>query len=191
MAKPGPERDLDAKRRILDATRGLIAEQGPNRVGVDEIVARAGVGKQTIYRWWSSKAAVVLDALEESFEIERAFPDTGSTRRDLRIQMRRVATAFASPTGAIIQQAVSRSQGDPDVAEEFRRRFFDRRRGHAAAVIERGIARGELRGDLPVETAVDVLYAPLWLRLLVGHQPLTAAAADDILDLVWPALAGD
>jgi AcrR family transcriptional regulator len=188
MARPGPKRDLAARQRILDATRALIAETGPNRVAVDDIAAAAAVGKQTIYRWWPSKTAVVIDALEEAFEADNPFPDTGSVREDVATQMRRVAAAFSSPTGAIIRQLVSDSQGDDAAAAEFRRRFFDQRRIRARATIERGIARRELRGDLPIETVIDALYAPLWLRLLVGHQPLDDAAVDELCDVVWPAI---
>lgn len=189
MPKTGPKRDMDAERRILDAARDLICERGPNRVSINDIAAAAGVGKQTIYRWWPSKSAVVVDALERMFEAESPFPDTGSALGDVRAQVRRVAATFASPTGSIIRELVAEAQGDPAVAEEFRRRFFAERRARAAAVVRAGIERGELRADLDVETAVDLLYAPLWLRLLVGHQPLGRADADRIVDHAWPALA--
>lgn len=188
MGATGPKRDLDAERRILDATRSLIASRGPNCVSVNDIAAEAGVGKQTIYRWWPSKSAVVIEALERIFETDNPFPDSGSARDDLRVQMRRVAATFASPTGSIIRELVADSQGDSVIATEFRQRFFEQRRLRARAVIEAGMHRGELRADLPVETVIDVLYAPLWLRMLTGHQPLNARAADGILDIVWPAI---
>jgi AcrR family transcriptional regulator len=184
----GPKRDLEAKQRILQAARELIGTRGPNRVSINEIAAAAGVGKQTIYRWWGSKAAVVVDALEEAFIAENPVVDSGSTHDDIRTQLRRVAAMFASPMGCIVRELVADSQGDAEIAEEFRVRFLEQRRERARDVIERGIERGELRADLPVETVIDVLYAPLWLRLLTGHQPLTRRAADQILELVWPAL---
>jgi AcrR family transcriptional regulator len=189
MGATGPKRDLDAERRILEATRSLIAARGPNQVSINDIAAEAGVGKQTIYRWWPSKSAVVIDALERIFETDSPFPDTGSVRDDLRSQMRRVAAAFASPTGSIIRQLVADSQGDHSIAAEFRTRFFDQRRVRARSAIATGIDRGEIRADIPLETVIDTLYAPLWLRMLTGHQPLTPKAADEILDLVWPAIA--
>lgn len=102
--------------------------------------------------------------------------------------MRRVARLFASPTGAIIRELVAASQGDPLIAEEFRTRFFAARRLRAAATLASGIESGELRVDLDIETTIDLLYAPVWLRLLVGHQTLTRTAADRILTHIWPAL---
>jgi AcrR family transcriptional regulator len=188
MPKTGPKRDLDAERRILDATRTLICAHGPRQVSINAIAAAAGVGKQTIYRWWPSRSAVVVDALERMFEAESPFPDSGSTRDDIRTQMHRVAATFASPTGSIIRELVADAQGDPAVAEEFGRRFFAERRARAGAVVRAGIERGELRDDLDVEVVVDLLYAPLWLRLLIGHQPLGPAEADEVLDHVWPAI---
>ena len=93
MPATGPKRDLDAERRILEATRTLISSRGPNCVSINDIAAEAGVGKQTIYRWWPSKAAVVIDALERIFETDSPFPDSGSAHSDLRTQLRRVAAA--------------------------------------------------------------------------------------------------
>ena len=188
MPRTGPKRDLDAEQRVLDATRDLICERGPNRVSINEIATAAGVGKQTIYRWWPSKTAVVIDALERMFESESPFPRTGSAYDDIRTQMRRVAKTFASPTGSIIRELVADSQGDPDIAEQFRVRFFAERRVRAVAAIQAGIDNGELRDDLDIETVVDVLYAPLWLRMLIEHQPLSQAVADRILDQTWPSL---
>jgi len=181
-------RDEDARRRVLTAARDLTFELGPRAVTVDAIAAAAGVGKQTIYRWWPSKSAVVMDALIELTDPEPE-PVPDSTREALRLQMRRVGKMFASRQGQLIREVVAEAQGDPALAEDFRRRFFAHRRARAAATIERGIATGELRPDLDIEDAVDVLSAPLWLRLLAGHRPLTPAAVDRLLDLVWPGLA--
>lgn len=191
MPVNGPKRDPQARQAILDATRELICRRGPNKVSINEIAAVAGVGKQTIYRWWRTKSAVVVDALEQIFEDESPFPDTGSTRDDICTQMRSVAATFSSPTGAIIRELVAESQGDPVIAEAFRERFFDERRRRAAAAINAGIERGELRDDLDVDIAIDLLYAPLWLRMLIGHQPLSRRSVDQILDQVWPALTDE
>jgi hypothetical protein len=97
---------------------------------------------------------------------------------------------FASRNGELIRELVADSQGDPKVAEDFRNRFFAHRRARGAATLERGVSRGELRSDLNVERALDVLYGPLWLRLLIPHASLSPAAADQILELVWPSPSG-
>ena len=173
---------------MLNAARDLVCRLGPRSVTTDEIAAAAGVGKQTIYRWWPSKSAVIMDALIELTDPEpEHVPDTA--RETIRLQMRRVAKMFASRQGQLIREIVAEAQGDPALADDFRRRFFAHRRSRAAATLERGIATGELRPDLDIDDAVDVLSAPLWLRLLVGHRPLTPGAVDRLLALTWPGLA--
>jgi AcrR family transcriptional regulator len=180
-------RDEAARRRVLDSARDLVKERGPRSVTVDEIAAEAGVGKQTIYRWWPTKSAVIMDALIELTDPTPA--DTPeSTYEAIRLQMRRVAKMFASRNGDLIRELVADAQGDPALAKDFRDRFFAHRRARAAATIARGVARGELRPDVDVEDVLDVLYGPLWLRLLVGHRRMGQAAVDQLLDLVWPAL---
>ncbi|HEX6393558.1 MAG TPA: TetR/AcrR family transcriptional regulator [Acidimicrobiales bacterium] len=180
-------RDPEARRRVLDSARDLVSERGPRAVSVDEIAAAAGVGKQTIYRWWPSKSAVIMDALAEITDpVPAHLPE--STYEAIRIQMRRVATMFSSHNGDLIREVVADAQGDPALAEDFRDRFFAHRRARGAATLAEGKRTGELRPDLDVEDAVDLLYAPLWLRLIVGHRQNSPAAADRILALAWPGL---
>jgi AcrR family transcriptional regulator len=165
----------------------LISERGPHTVTVDEIAEVARVGKQTIYRWWPSKSAVIMDALIELTDPDPAdLPATAYAA--LRVQMRRVARMFSSRNGELIRELVADAQDDARLADDFRERFFAHRRARGAATIARGIANGELRSDLDVDDALDLLYAPLWLRLLVGHRPTSRAAADRLLDLAWPGL---
>ncbi len=180
-------RDEAARRRVLDSARDLVCELGPRAVTVDEIAAAAGVGKQTIYRWWPSKSSVIMEALIQLTDpVPADLPE--STYAALRLQMRRVARMFGSRNGDLIRELVADAQGDPALARDFRDRFFAHRRARGAATLEKGIAAGELRPDLDVAAALDVLYAPLWLGLLVGHRPVNQAMADQVLDLVWPGL---
>lgn len=191
MAKPGRKRDTHAEQRILDATRDLISARGSSQVTINEIADEAKVGKQTIYRWWPTKAALVLDALEREIKSGNPAPATGSTYEDLRTQMRRVAAMFASPTGSIIRELIAESLGNDDIAEQFRERFFEERLKRGMPTFEAGIAKGELRADLDLEIVSEMLYAPLWLRMIIGHRPLTPAVVDRILDTAWPILTAD
>jgi AcrR family transcriptional regulator len=191
MAKPGRKRDEDAEQRILDATRDLISVRGSSQVTINEIAAEANVGKQTIYRWWPTKAVLVLDALEREIKSANPPPSTGSTYGDIRTQMRRVAAMFASPTGSIIRELIAESLGNDDIAKQFRERFFDERLKRGMPTFEAGVAKGELRADLDLEIVSEMLYAPLWLRMIIGNRPLTPAVADQILDYAWPILAAD
>lgn len=98
---------------------------------------------------------------------------------------------LASRNGQLVRELVADAEGDRALAEDFGNRFFVHRRATGAATLEKGIVTGELRSDLDVDDALDALYGPLWLRLLVGHRPLSRAAADRVLDLVRPGLEAE
>lgn len=187
----GRTRDQEAHQRILDAAFSLVGQQGPAQVGIDAIAEAAGVGKQTIYRWWPTKTAVMMDALVQKTMAETPFPDTGDTRADLRAHMQSVVRVFRSPTGFVIRELIAQAQADPTIAAEFRDRFWQPRRDLSAACLRAGIARGQVRRDVPVDTVLDAIYGVLWVRLLIGHRALDRRVVDQILDLTWHGIAED
>jgi AcrR family transcriptional regulator len=115
-------RDEAARRRVLDSARDLVYQLGPRAVTVNDIAVSARVGRQTIYRWWPSKSAVIMDALIELTDpVPIDLPD--STYQAIRLQMHRVARMFASRNGDLIRELVADSQGDPKISDEFRSRW--------------------------------------------------------------------
>ena len=187
---PGRPRSDRATAAILDAARDLLAQRGLKGLSVDAIAAQAGVSKATIYRWWPSKAAVVMDAFLAGTGPRMPFPDTGSAREDLRRQLRSVIRLFNEPaTRRPFVALIAESQHDPELAEALRERFITSRRAAARDVFARGQARGELRSDLDVDIAIDALYGALYYRLLISGQPLKPRYADKLLDQLYPALA--
>ncbi len=152
---------------------------GPRTVTVDQIAAAAGVGKQTIYRWWPPKPAVVMDPL-----IELTDPDPvdlpGSTYEAVRLQMRRVARMFASRNGDLIRELVADAQGDPDLPR-LPRPFLCPPKGQRGGHPGPRSHHGRAAANLDIDDALDVLYGLLWLRLLIGHRPMTPAAVDKLL----------
>ncbi len=178
-------------KRILDATFELLGEQGAGKVRIDDIARAASVGKQTIYRWWPTRNAVVIDVLLHRSTRETPQRDTGDTRADLRHHMRSVVTLFRSPTGEVIRELVAQAQGDPDVGDEFRRRFWDPRRELSTSALRRGIERGQVRPDIDADATLDGLYAPIWTRLLIGYGSIDRRLVDHVLDVVWPGIAAD
>jgi AcrR family transcriptional regulator len=181
-------RNEQARAAILRAARELLERRGFRRLTIEGIAARAGVGKATIYRWWPSKAAVVMDAVLQAANPRIPFPDTGSAREDVRRQIASVIELYTrTKTGRGIMTLIAESQHDPALAESMRDRFIASRRAEAATVIERGIERRELRPDLDVGVAIDALYGAVYYRLLVSHAPLDAAYADTLIDQLFPA----
>ncbi len=92
---------------------------------------------------------------------------------------------FASPAGSIIREVIAESLGDAGIAEQFRERFFIERVKRGMPTLDAGV----LRDDLDLEIVSEMLCAPLWLRLIVGHRPLAPAIVDKILDHAWPILS--
>lgn len=181
-------RNENARAAILQAARDLLDRRGFQRLTIEGIAQRAGVGKATIYRWWPGKAAVVMDAVLETANPRIPFPDTGSAREDVRRQIATVIALFTQTrTGRGIRTLIAESQHDELLAQSLRDRFIASRRNEAAAVFQRGIERGELRADLDISVAIDALYGAVYYRLLVSHAPLQAAYADTLIAQVFPA----
>lgn len=183
----GRTRDEAARQRILDAAFALVGAGGS--ASINDIVERAGVAKQTVYRWWPSRNAVVLDALVDGTMRETPFPDTGDLRADFRAHLRGVVRLFNSPTGTVVRNLVADSQTDERLADDFRERFWAPRRALSLVRIERGVELGQIRSDLDIELVLDAIYGPLWLRLLIGHRRLRPSDADRIVDAIWPGIA--
>jgi AcrR family transcriptional regulator len=187
--RPGRPRSEEARRAVLDAMSDLLQEQTIARVTVEAVAARARVSKATIYRWWPSKEAIAIDAIAAVATPRLAFPDTGSTREDLRAQLCTSVQALVSQMGRTYAALIGAGQDDPALAAAIRERLISERRAQASAALGRGVDRGELRGDLDVDTAIDAIYGALYYRRLISHAPLDAAYVDTLLDRLWPALA--
>ena len=180
-----------AYRAIVDATKDLLDEQGFNATSIDQIAHRAGVGKQTIYRWWPNKAAVVLEAHAEQAAERLPMPDTG----DLRTDLRTAAALFSrnlgdSVIGRVCVQLIGQAQVDEEFAAAYREAFITVRRAALRELLERGRERGEVRDDVDLELALDMIFGPIWYRRLVRHAPLTPefahALADALTDHLRP-----
>lgn len=184
---PGRPRDLAAKEAILAAARALLEEGGQGAVTMEAVATRAAVGKPTVYRWWPDRHAVLMAALMAGpHATERARAGT-SALDSLRNQLRQIATRFASPTGRHITSMLAAADAESELGKAFRNHFVLARRSEGRAILERGIADGEIRLDLDLDVALDELYGAVFFRLLLGHAPLDAGFIDKLLD---QAMAG-
>jgi AcrR family transcriptional regulator len=183
----GRPRDEDARARILQASLEALEDLGYPGVTCEAIAERAGASKATIYRWWPHKEAVMLEALRESVAQELPFPDSGDLKKDIRIQLHNFVKLLNGPRGRVLKGFIAAAQGDPKVAAAFLSIWVLPRREFA----ERGILRyrSELRPGLDLSAVIDALYGPLYYRLLIGHEPLTTALADQVTELVWAGIA--
>lgn len=186
---PGRPRSKNADRAILDAARDLLIEEGFTRLRLEHVAARAGVGKATIYRRWPSKEALTLDLVLGLAGPHLDIFDVGDTRAELRAAVANPLTAItATPWGPVIRAMLSQIAGNPAIGDPFRAAVVARRRAEVAAVIERGIARGDLRRDADLSIATELLVGPVYFRLVFGGD-LDAGFGDRIADAVFRAFA--
>jgi AcrR family transcriptional regulator len=171
-AAQGRRRSEAARKAILDATYELLKSVGFYQMSIEGVAARAGVGKTTIYRWWSSKGVLAVEAFMEAVAPSIAFRETGSARADIERQMKLLAEAYRGRTGEILREMIGFSQSDEEMREALFVGYLKPRREAAKAVLQRGIDRGEFLPGLDLETLVDALYGPLIYRMLTGHHPI-------------------
>jgi len=180
----GRPRSRDSQRAILAAALDALTEVGYQRLTIQGVARQAGVSKATIYRWWPSKAELVLEAAADHLAIGLV-PDSGSTRADLRAAADQLIATFSDPIAAIvILAAIARVDDDPAMAAEFRRRSVLPWRTSATAALERGVARGELRPDLDVDLALDILVGTVLQRTLVVAAPKVEGLAESLVDVL-------
>ena len=186
----GRPRSEKARVAILESAAELLLERGLSAVSMDAVAERAGVSKATIYRWWPTKETLALDALfNEWAAATPAMRDTGSLRGDLLALLRPWARLASSrPYGRVIAGLLTQAQTNPEFAVEYRSRFVEPRRGQAREAFRRSIERGEIPGDTKVEVAIDMLYGPLYHRLLHGHAPLNDRFVRDVVETVVDGL---
>ena len=181
----GRPRSDEVHRAILDAARDLIVEDGFADLRLEHVAARAGVGKAAIYRRWSSKEALALfELLLELASPHIAIPDTGDTRAELLAAvMNPIRALTKTPFGPVVRSLLSEIAADPSLGDPFRATVVAARREEIARVVERGVARGDLRSDVDLDIATELLVGPVYFRLVFGGK-LDRAFAVNVVDAV-------
>lgn len=189
---PDAARRSDRSRRaILDAALALVGEVGYNRLTIEAIAARAGVGKQTIYRWWPSKAAVLLDAslaLAGDAETEggwTGFPDTGDLAADLKYVLRATVDEFGDATYEAPARALAAAGAtDPELGARFTAQLLEPQLALYEERLRTAREAGHLAPDTDLRLTVEMLLGPLTYRWLLRTGPLTHAYTDALVDRV-------
>jgi AcrR family transcriptional regulator len=187
--KRGRPRSESARRKVLAAARQLLRERGLPGVTVEGIAALARVGKPTIYRHWPNAHAVAMDAFLEGSEAAPGQSGIGFPLDTLRRQLHGIAAAFASPAGRSTAALIAAAQNDSELAKVFRNRFIMKSRETGRALLQQAVEQGAIRADADLEVALDLIYAPLYFRLLIGHGPLDDTFTDALLDHVLEGLS--
>jgi AcrR family transcriptional regulator len=181
----GRPRSEKARKAILEAAAELLLDRGLSAVSMDAVAERAGVSKATIYRWWPTKETLALDALYTRWAAASPAPrDTGSLRGDLLELLRPWARLVRTgPYARVIAALLTEARTDPVFAAEYQRHVIQPRRDQAKEIFGRAIERGEVPAGLDLEVALDLIYGPLYHRLLQGHAPLDDAFVQAVVGL--------
>ncbi|GIM28412.1 TetR family transcriptional regulator [Clostridium polyendosporum] len=182
--KLGRPRCEKTKTAILSAAYDLLLENGFGAVTIEKIAERAGVSKATIYKWWPNKAAVVVDGFLNATNTKLPIPDTGSTIKDMLIQVNNFVKFLMSREGNVITEIIAEGQSDPKLAETYRTIYFKPRRNISKQILERGISRGELRKDLNIEVSIDLIWGPVFYRLLITGEVIDSTFVENLVNYV-------
>lgn len=188
---PGRARSTASRVAILQATLKLLQTQPLQQLSIEAIAREAGVGKATIYRWWPSKAAVVIEAFLVNHVSRVVAPKGMKPSLALAEILRMLVKEYAGREGRIVAQIIAEGQSDPEVLKEFRERFWYGRRAMALELVNEARRAGEFRDDIPAEIQLDQLFAPIYFQLLSGHAPLDEAFASSYCDSVMRLMAPD
>jgi AcrR family transcriptional regulator len=189
-SKLGRPRDPHLAEAVLEATLQLVGEIGLTAMTVDAVAQRAGVGKAAIYRRWTSKEAMLLEAWRDLVE-PVDLPDTGSLRGDLTVAM----AALAGPSsGDVVRRSlphlIAAARVNPDL-EATLNDFFEERRRPLRAVLARAADRGELRPDIDLELLHDLVVGPLIYRRMITGRSLGPRQQSQLVEMVIAAATGD
>ena len=176
-----------SRRAVLQATIDLLSDEPPGpvtlqKLSIEGIARQAGVSKMTIYRWWPSKAALVIDSFLDNHVALTPVRKTGRAIDALRDHMRSLMRVYSGPEGRLIAQLIAECQYETSTLEEFKQRFWYGRAEIVSKLIRRAMDEGDLRADLDPSLVSDMLYGPIYMRLLFHMDVTTDDYTDRLLD---------
>jgi AcrR family transcriptional regulator len=186
--KPGRPRSEEAREKILAAAHAILIGEGLGRLTVEAVAARAHVGKPTIYRYWANAQELALAAFLSRPPQVREIAPSRSAKDDLADHLAGVIAAFASARGRQIALTMASVDGVSELSKAFRNQVILKSREAGRAILARARESGEIGAATAVETALDMIYGPIFYRLLAGHQPLSAAFAAELVETVFAGI---
>lgn len=188
--RTGRPRSEKRKAAILAAAGDLMMEGGLKAATMEAIAARAGVGKATVYKWWPSRGAVALEGFMLRAADSWTLPEGAPAAEALRVIAVAAVRLFTrSPAGPLMRALAADAQSDPEIAQALREQWLSPRRAVTAEVLREGMRTGELRADLDIPTTLDLIFAPVYFRLLFDHEPLDEEFAERTVRQVFAGIA--
>jgi AcrR family transcriptional regulator len=167
---------------VLDAALQLCQSGGYQALTMKAIAETAGVGRQTVYRWWPAKQDVLIDALRDLrlLRAEELDPDTGDTLADVLTLLAATFDLASSLTGKALTGLMADAQHNPELSHRLQSMVIGPRRQALRAVLARGVERGELTATVPLDLVVDFAFGTMWYRLISHHAPVDTELAAQI-----------
>jgi len=192
IRKPGRPRSAQAHKAIIDATLELLAEEGYQGLSIEEVAARAGVGKTTIYRRWSSKEELVMEAIRH-VQVDVPFVDTGNFRNDLVALLKTVYQGFmAHPypfLGKLVLKFIDEYQANPEIFQGALTQLVFPRFQRFFHMVEQAQAREEIRGDIDPELVLELVAGSLYFRWIMRNlMPTSSTSLVDWIGQVVDAI---
>ena len=167
---------------IMDAVYELLEKRPASELTMEAIARRAKVGKPTLYKWWPSKAALIMAMFHDRFNAIREVPEATSAEEALRTRVKHLVAQCNGLFGKVVADLIAEGQADPSILKELYESHIRPRRASTVADIERGIASGEFVAGTDPELLLDVIVAPMYLRLLLRHPTLTEEYGNQLID---------
>ena len=179
----GRPRDERIDTEVVSAVLGALRSGGYSAVTIDGIARKVKRARTSIYRRWPSKRHLVAYAVLSEMGDNPA-ADTGALREDLEAAVETLLKAFAGPLGQALAGLIADMAQDPELAQTIRQEVLAARRKSMREAFARARSRREIRADLDVELALDILTSPFYFRTLFEHAPITRKMTRDIVDYV-------
>jgi AcrR family transcriptional regulator len=181
----GRPRSLQADREILRAATEILEVKGVGGLSIEEVASRASVGKTTIYRRWSSRGTLALDAFLVAFDGQQSLPDTGTFSGDLRLAFGRwVKAVSGTSAGVMLVGLIAELQQDRTLAAAWQDQVVAPLRAQFSMMLDRAIRRDEIPADTDAGIVLDLVFGACYYRLLHGHRPLNEQFVNQVVDVV-------
>jgi len=181
----GRPRSVHADREILRAATEILEVKGVGGLSIEEVASKASVGKTTIYRRWSSRGTLALDAFLAVFDGQQALPDTGTFSGDLRIAFGRwVKAVSGTSAGIMLVGLIAELQQDRILAAKWQDQVVAPLRAQFSIMLDRAISRGEIPAETDASVVLDLVFGACYYRLLHGHRPLNEQFVNQVVDVV-------
>jgi AcrR family transcriptional regulator len=172
----------ESHEAIMDAVYALLQEKSVRDLSMEAVAKRAGVGKPTLYKWWPSKASLILAMFHERMVHKVEAPDAESAEAIIRAKAHSLVDGFNGLFGKVMAELIAEGQHDPDVLRDLNESLVSHRRSALIADIEHGISTSEFVKSTEPDLLVDMIFGPLFYRFLLRVAPVTREYADELID---------